>query len=60
MKKRYTFTFPDGTVISGFQWSIMGWYYRRFPPSGIHSEPFNDLQFTRFAIIEHGITVEEE
>lgn len=56
----YKLTFPDGTVICGFAWSPMGWYFRCLPDSGIHSAQLNYLHFTPRGIEDAGIKLEKE
>ena len=60
MAQTYKLTFPDGTVICGFTWSMMGVYYRTFPETGVHSTRLNSLQFTPRALEDAGITLEKE
>jgi hypothetical protein len=54
----FTLLFPDGTKIAGWRWSIMGFYYRDFPDSGIHSGQLNQLRFTSRALDNEGIRFE--
>lgn len=58
--KTYTLTFPDGCVIAGFRWSILGWYYRDFPITGIPSQQAQSLQFTRRACENASIAIQPE
>lgn len=57
---KYRLIFPDGTTLSGFEWSAMGAYYRFFPDSGIHSAQINSLLFTHSALEAAGIQIERE
>jgi hypothetical protein len=52
-----TLVFPDGLKLSGFRWSLMGWWYRSFAESGINGEQTNCLRFTNAAIRDAGIVL---
>lgn len=58
--KKWTLTFPNGLVLEGFKWSLFGYFYLAFPDSGLRSEQYNSLKYTREGMAEAGITMEEE
>lgn len=55
-----TLVFPDGFRLSGFRWSIFGYWYRTFPDSGIRGEQHNNLRYTNAAIADGGIVMVSE
>lgn len=55
-----TLVFPDGLKLTGFKWSLFGYWYRTFPDTGINGEQINSLKFTKNAIADAGIVVVSE
>ena len=54
-----TLIFPDGQKMTGFRWSMFGYWYRTFPDTGINGEQINSLKFTKKALAEAGIAIRD-
>ena len=52
-----TLIFPDGLRLSGFRWSMFGYWHRTFADSGIRGGQYNCLRFTNAALAEAGIVM---
>lgn len=59
--QKWTLTFPDGLVLEGFRWSVIGYYYKDFPDSGLNSlGRCNRLAYSHQGIEDAGIKMEKE